>query len=68
MQAEKVLDLDGGDGCTALWKFLFCFVFFFFYFRAAPEAYGGSQARGRVGTTAAGLGHRHSSAGSKPSL
>ena len=34
------------------WLFL-SFLFFSFFFRAAPEAYGGSQARGRIGATAA---------------
>ena len=29
----------------------------FFVFRAAPAAYGGSQARGRIGATAASLCH-----------
>ena len=36
-----------------------CFIFFLFFFlpfsRAAPEAHGGSQARGGIGTTAASL-------------
>ena len=32
----------------------------FFFFRAAPAAYGGSQARGPIGTIAAGLHHSHS--------
>ena len=31
--------------------------FFFLYFRAAPVAFGGSQSRGRIGATAAGLHH-----------
>ena len=35
------------------------------FFRAAPEAYGGSQARGPVGATTAGLYHSHSSARSE---
>ena len=35
---------------------------FFGLFRAAPAAYGSSQARGRVGATAAGLHHSHSNA------
>ena len=35
----------------------FPFFFFFFFFRAAPSAYGGSQARGRIGAVAAGLCH-----------
>ena len=33
--------------------------FVFFFFRAAPDTYGGSQARGRIGATAAGLRHSH---------
>ena len=37
-------------------------------FRAALAAYGGSQARGRIGATAAGLNHSHSNAGSEPHL
>ena len=45
--------------------FLFCFVFLF---RAAPAAYGGSQARGPIGATAAGLRHSHSTSGSEPRL
>ena len=32
------------------------------FFRAAPMAYGGSQARGRIGVVAAGLHHSHSNA------
>ena len=46
--------------------------FFFLLFRAAPMAYGGSQAKGRIRTTAAGLlyshSHSHSHAGSQPRL
>ena len=38
--------------------FIFCF------FRAAPMAYGSSQARGRIGAVAAGLHHSHNNAGS----
>ena len=37
---------------------LFCFVFWLF--RAAPAAYGGSQARGPIRATAASLRHSHS--------
>ena len=36
------------------------FSFFVFLFRATPMAYGGSQARGPVRATAAGLHHSHS--------
>ena len=39
-----------------------CVFFFFFplYFRATPAAYGGSQAGGRIGATAASRSHSHS--------
>ena len=33
-----------------------------------PVAYGGSQARGRIGAVAAGLRQSHSNAGSEPRL
>ena len=45
--------------------------FFFFLFAiswAAPAAYGGSQARGRIGAVATGLHQGHSNAGSEPRL
>ena len=35
---------------------------------AAPSAYGGSQARGRIGAVATGLRQSHSNAGSEPRL
>ena len=41
---------------------------FFFSFRAIPTAYGGSQARGRIGAVATGLHHSHSNAASEPHL
>ena len=57
------------------------FLFFFFVFCrllfvvvvvaiswAAPEAYGGSQARGPIGAVATSLHHSHSNAGSEPRL
>ena len=43
--------------------FFFTLNFFFFFFcpfKAASAAYGGSQARGQIGTAAAGLHHSHS--------
>ena len=40
--------------------------FFFCLFRAVPEAYGGSQARGPIGVVAADL--CHSNVGSEPRL
>ena len=55
-------------------KPIFIFLFYFIFFclfaisRAAPEAYGGSQARGLMGVVAAGLHQSHSNAGSEPSL
>ena len=45
--------------------FLLFFPLFFVFFRTAPMAYGGSQARGRIGAVASGLRHRHSNAGSE---
>ena len=47
------------------WHFLF---FFFNLFKAAPTAYGGSQARGWIRAEAAGLHHSHSNARSEPRL
>ena len=38
----------------------------FLLFRAAPVAYGGSQARDRIGAAAANLHHSHSNMGSEP--
>ena len=50
-------------------NFLFFFFFFFFcLFRAAPTAYGGSQARGPVGAVATSLHHSHSHTGSEQRL
>ena len=44
----------------------FIFIFYFFCLsRAAPEACGGSQARGLIGAVAAGLRQRHCNVGSK---
>ena len=41
---------------------------FFWLFRATPEAYGGSQARGLIGAVVAGLCKSHSNTTSKPRL
>ena len=38
---------------------------FILLFRATPVPYGGSQARGQIGATAAGLHHSHSNAESE---
>ena len=50
-----------------LFKNLYIYTHFFFFllFRATPAAYGSSQARGGIGTAAAGLYHSHGSTGSK---
>ena len=53
--------------------FIIFFYFYFFgllsfFFRAIPVAYGGSQAKGQIGATAASLHHSHSNARSKPRL
>ena len=44
------------------------FLLSFLLYRAAPAAYGGSQARGWTGATAAGLHHSHSNVGSELNL
>ena len=41
---------------------------FVLLFRATPQAYGGSQARGLLGATTASLYYIHSHVGSEPSL
>ena len=57
-----------------LFLIFFIFIFYFFVFLlllwASPAAYGGSQARGRIGAVAAGLhqSHSHSNARSEPRL
>ena len=45
--------------------FSFLVVVVFLSFRAAPKAYGGSQARGPIGTVSAGLHLSHSNTGSE---
>ena len=44
------------------------FVWLFGFSGAAPSAYGGSQARGRIRDVATGLRQSHSNAGSEPHL
>ena len=48
---------------TFFWGGGFCL-----FLRVAPLAYGGSQAWGLIGATAAGLGHSHSNVGFEPCL
>ena len=47
---------------------VFNFFCLFAFSRAAPAAYGGSQARGVIGAVAASLRQSHSSMGSEPRL
>ena len=48
---------------------LFYYLFIYLLlFRATPESYGGSQARGPIGAIAAGLHHSYSNTGSEPCL
>ena len=49
-------------------KNLFTYFCLFVFSRAAPMAYGGSQARGLIGAVAPGLRQSHSNAGSEPYL
>ena len=55
---------------TATPQLLFCCCCYclFAFSRAAPTAYGGSQARGRIRAVAVGLCQSHSNAGSEPCL
>ena len=48
-----------------MYVFIYCL---FAFSRAAPAAYGGSQARSRIRAVTAGLHHSHSNAGSEPHL
>ena len=56
--------------CTWINNFLLKNDFFgvFYLFRAAPVAYGGSQARDLIGSVATGLRHSHSNARSESRL
>ena len=75
-----LVHLGGGvDRCRCVYKtgcgaekdvsfFCVCVFVCVCLFRAAPKAYGSSQARGRIGALSTGLHHSHSNARSKPSL
>ena len=62
----------GPDMAVLFCFVLFCFVLFFFglfaFSRAAPAAYGASQARGPIGAAAAGYYYSHSNTRSEPHL
>ena len=55
----------GSCTSTATWATAVRFFFFFILFRAAPIAYGSSQARGQMGAAAASLCYSHSDTRSK---
>ena len=63
LQQCQILNLLHHSGSSGFHLFISFFIFIFS--RAAPVAYGGSQARGPIGATAAGLHHSHSHAGSE---
>ena len=46
-----------GNSIFSFFSFSSFFFFFFAFFRAAPEAYGGSQAGGLIGAVVPGLHH-----------
>ena len=54
---------------THKYMYIYIYIYLFFWiFRAAPVAYGNSQARGRIGAASSGLCHSHSNAGFEPHL
>ena len=55
-------------GLREVYLFIYLFGFFAFFSRAAPEACGGSQARGQIRAVATGLHQSHSNTGSEPLL
>jgi len=63
MSQTKIAELYRSVGF--LWGVLVCL---FAFSRAAPMAYGGSQARGPIGAVATGLHPSHSNTGSEPCL
>ena len=58
MEIESINPITEGFFCVCIFAFS----------RAAPTAYGGSQARGGIRAVAAGLRHSHSNGGSEPRL
>ena len=53
---------------VCLFIYLFIHLFIYLLFRVALVAYGGSQARGPIGATAASIHHSHSNIRSEPRL
>jgi len=65
IDAEKAFDKFNSRDKNSFFFFFFCL---FAISWAALTAYGGSQARGRIGAVAAGLYQSHSNARSEPRL
>ena len=65
MRIRNLAPRPGLAWCGHLYFSFSFFPFVFLSFRAAPAAYGGSQARGQIGDVAAGLHHSHGNSGSK---
>ena len=61
----EIFNLCCGSSSHKITYIVDFFFFFFFLFKGAPMAYGGSQARGRIGATNGGLRHSHSNLGSE---
>ena len=61
-------DLYFGFSIECVFVYFFLFFCLFAFSKAAPSAYGGSQARGLIKAVAAGLHHSHNNAGSEPHL
>ena len=57
--------LRSADTQDEVWGFFVCL---FVFSRVAPEAYGGSQAKGLIRAIATGLHHSHSNTRSEPHL
>jgi len=66
--ADKEGEVPGGHETRIAFYSFFLFFFFFAFSRAAPMAYGGSQARGLIGAVATSLCQSHSNMGYEPSL
>ena len=66
---EKNQPQDGSFNLSVTFLFyfiLFYFILFYLFvwlFKTTPVVYGGSQSRGQIGATAAGLHYSHSSTG-----
>ena len=64
----RALEMAGLGHLSAFWPSINSCLFFFVFSGAMGAAYGGSQARGLMGSVAASLCHSHSNVGSKPHL